>query len=516
MRTLLTSISLLLTFSLFAQDPIVKTDKGSIQGYTENNTNIFKGIPFAKPPVGVLRWKAPQPMDAWKGVKECKAFGASPMQAPPVPFFCWSEEYLIPKEPIGEDCLYLNVWSSLKKTKEKKAVLVYIYGGGFRSGGTGCAIYDGTNMAQKDIVFVSINYRVGVFGFLAHRELSQEAPYKASGNYALLDMISALKWVKANIAKFGGDPDRVTIAGQSAGAFAVNFLCASPLAKGLFHCAIAESGGAVMPSTLRGAPTVEDAYKMGDEFAAQLGAKNLADLRALSAEKIQSAQGGMSFPLVEGYVLPVSVHDIYAAGKQNDVPLILGWNFDDNVGGQPKKATEYQEEVRSRFGALAGKVLEAYPGNTDEEAAASQRAMGRDETFGIQDYNWGKLQVSKGRSKVFLYNFNRKIPFTDPAMDFGAFHTGEVPYAYDNLYTVNKRPFTDGDRQLSTRMSDYWANFAKTGDPNGPSVPQWPAYDNNTEMVQLLDLQVESKPLPTKKQLTVLEEYHRSASPAQK
>ncbi|MEK6546992.1 MAG: carboxylesterase family protein, partial [Bacteroidota bacterium] len=243
-------LSCLFVFPGLAQTVQVKTQQGIVEGEKIGQLNRFLGIPFAQPPVGDLRWKAPQEIVPWNGVKITKAYGPSPMQAEPKPFMVWSEEYLIPKEPISEDCLYLNVWSD-SQSNAPKPVLVYIYGGGFRSGGAACPIYDGAATASKGVVFVSINYRVGTFGFLAHPELSKESPSGTSGNYGLLDMIAALKWVKANIAAFGGDPNQVTIAGQSAGAFAVNYLCASPLAKGLFKRAIAESGSAMLSSPLR-------------------------------------------------------------------------------------------------------------------------------------------------------------------------------------------------------------------------------------------------------------------------
>jgi len=515
MRPLLILLSLLLNSIVNGQAPIVSTDKGKVQGYVAGGIQVFKGIPFAKPPVGDLRWRAPQPMDAWKSVRPCSTFAASPMQASPTPFMYWSEEYLIPKEPIGEDCLYLNVWTASLNRSAKKAVLVYIYGGGFQSGGAGCPIYDGTNMAKKDIVFVSINYRVGTFGFLVHPELSKEAPYHASGNYALLDMIAALQWVKRNIASFGGDPERVTIAGQSAGAFAVNFLCASPLAKGLFQRAIAESGASILPNMLRPKVTLTEAENMGVKLASSLGANSLKDLRSLPAEMILKSKSPMAFPVEDGYVLPNSVHDIYMASQQNDVPLIMGWNGEDRIMGKPLSADAYQEQIRKRFGDQAGAALTVYPGSNDEEAARSQSDMNRDETFGMQVYSWARIQTASGKAGVYVYNFNRKVPAYTEETAFGAFHTGEVPYAYDNLYKVN-RPYEETDRTLSSRMSSYWVHFTKTGDPNGAGLPTWPAFDNQQQQVLILDSKVEAVTLPTKNKLNFLEGYYRSLSKSEK
>jgi para-nitrobenzyl esterase len=486
---------------LSADKPTVTTNAGKVAGFKEGNINVFKGIPFAAPPVGELRWKAPQPIKPWSGVKDCIQFAASPMQFDPVPFMCWSEEFLIPKKPIDEDCLYLNVWA--KNTATKKPVLVYIYGGGFVSGGAGCAIYDGKEMAEKDVVFVSINYRVGVFGFLAHPELTKESGYGASGNYALLDMIASLKWVKENIAAFGGDPNQVTIAGQSAGAFAVNHLCASPLAKGLFKGAIAQSGGSVLTSALRPTTSLQQAENMGLDFAKKLNARSIEDLRKLSAQNIFNANQGLTYPIEDGYVLPSSIADIYANGKQNDVALILGWNLDDKVTGPPVKAEAYKQQLQKQFGANADKVLQYYPATNDVIAAASQDNLSRDGFFGVQGYAWANAQLLKGKSNVFVYNFNRKLPSYSAASNFGAFHTGEVPYVFNNLKTVN-RPWEEIDIQLADQVSNYWVNFVKTGNPNGTNLTIWPAYNAQKEQVLIINKQTEAKLMPFKEGLQFL------------
>ncbi|MFM1756115.1 MAG: hypothetical protein RL621_1057 [Bacteroidota bacterium] len=486
---------------LSADKPTVTTNAGKVAGFKEGNINVFKGIPFAAPPVGELRWKAPQPIKPWSGVKDCIQFAASPMQFDPVPFMCWSEEFLIPKKPIDEDCLYLNVWA--KNTATKKPVLVYIYGGGFVSGGAGCAIYDGKEMAEKDVVFVSINYRVGVFGFLAHPELTKESGYGASGNYALLDMIASLKWVKENIAAFGGDPNQVTIAGQSAGAFAVNHLCASPLAKGLFKGAIAQSGGSVLTSALRPTTSLQQAENMGLDFAKKLNARSIEDLRKLSAQNIFNANQGLTYPIEDGYVLPSSIADIYANGKQNDVALILGWNLDDKVTGPPVSAEAYKQQLQKQFGTNADKVLLYYPATNDVIAAASQDNLSRDGFFGVQGYAWANAQLLKGKSNVFVYNFNRKLPSYSAASNFGAFHTGEVPYVLNNLKTVN-RPWEAIDIQLADQVSNYWVNFVKTGNPNGTNLTIWPAYNAQKEQVLIINKQTEAKLMPFKEGLQFL------------
>ena len=492
---------LLTPLLLSDEKPIANTNAGKVAGFKEGNINVFKGIPFAAPPVGELRWKAPQPIKPWSGVKECIQFAASPMQFDPVPFMCWSEEFLIPKKPIDEDCLYLNVWA--KNTATKKPVLVYIYGGGFVSGGAGCAIYDGKEMAEKDVVFVSINYRVGVFGFLAHPELTKESGYGASGNYALLDMIASLKWVKENIAAFGGDPNQITIAGQSAGAFAVNHLCASPLAKGLFKGAIAQSGGSVLTSALRPTTSLQQAENMGLDFAKKLNARSIEDLRKLSAQNIFNAKQGLTYPIEDGYVLPSSIADIYANGKQNDVALILGWNLDDKVTGPPVSAEAYKQQLQKQFGTNADKVLQYYPATNDVIAAASQDNLSRDGFFGVQGYAWANAQLLKGKSNVFVYNFNRKLPSYSAASNFGAFHTGEVPYVFNNLKTVN-RPWEDIDIQLADQLSSYWVNFVKSGNPNGGNLTHWPAYTTEKDQVLIIDQQTTATNMPFKDGLRIL------------
>lgn len=475
---------LLLPFTMAAQAPIVNTTAGLVEGYRANGLEIFKGIPFAKPPVGDLRWKAPQPPVPWEGVRKCTAFGPSPVQAPPVPFMFWSKEFLIPDAPISEDCLYLNVWTN--GTKNKKPVLVYIYGGGFRSGGSACPIYDGEAMAKKGIVFVSINYRVGLFGFLAHPELTAESGYNSSGNYALLDMIEGLQWVRNNIASFGGDPSRVTIAGQSAGAFAVNFLCASPLAKGLFTGAIAQSGGSILPSPIRPKVSMQRAEAMGLELEQETGVSGIAALRALPAEKILAARSGMMGPFDDGHVIRGSITQTYESGNQNDVPLLLGWNKDDRVSGPPVSAAAYREAMTKRFGTDTDKLLSLYPGNTDEEAARSQLEMSRDEAFAVQGWSWALIQQKKGKSPVYLYRFDRALPAHTPETAFGAFHSAEIVYAYDNLHTLD-RPWEASDKKLASDMSGYWLNFIKSGNPEGKGLPRWPPFTPSNHQVMRLD-----------------------------
>lgn len=472
----------------------VKTEAGLISGTknAEGYIQIFRGIPFAAPPLGELRWKAPQPIKPWTGVKKCEAFGPSPMQASPAPFSMWSEEFLIPAAPISEDCLYLNVWTGAKSSAEKRPVMVWIYGGGFNSGGSGVPIYDGESFAKKGIVFVSINYRVGVFGFLAHPELTRESGKNASGNYGLMDQIAALQWVQKNIAAFGGDPKNVTIAGQSAGSMSVNALVASPVAKNLFVKAIAQSGA----NFSRGSISLQQAEENGVKFAQALNASSLSELRNKSAEELLQKSQGMRGPIIDGYLLPDAIANIFAAGKQNNVAVLTGWNENEGlVFGPIKNAIDFRKEAETQYGAEASTFLKYYPATNDSVAAASQLNLSRDMIFGVQNYTWANVQSKQGKSNVYVYRFTRKVPATGEYVKYGAFHTGEVPYAYDNLKFVN-RPWQPVDHELARVMSSYWINFITSGNPNSKGLPQWPAYASNDKQIMILGDKQGATPLP--------------------
>jgi para-nitrobenzyl esterase len=515
--TCITGLGALLSFISFRKPDTpsfgkVQVEGGIITGTTNpaGDIQIFKGIPFAAPPLGDLRWKAPQPVVKWTSEKKCVEFGASPMQNTPAPFGPWSEAWLIPNTPINEDCLYLNVWTGAKSPAEKKPVLVWIYGGGFASGGAGAPLYDGEAMAKKGIVFVSINYRVGVFGFLAHPELTKESGTQSSGNYSLLDQIAGIKWVQKNIKAFGGDPDNITIAGQSAGSMSVNCLVASPLCKGLFRKAIAESGASFISNPLRKTNTLSQAEADGLQFAQTCNAKSIAELRKIPAEELLKKQFANKGPIVDGYVLPQSIAEIFAAGKQNDVGLLTGWNEDDGVVfGKPKTALEFKTQAQLLYGPNAAKFLKYYPSNTDKEAAASQAALSRDEIFGIQNYDWANIQADHSKNKVWLYRFTRRLPATGEYVKYGAFHSGELPYAYDNLSLVHRCPWISVDYTLAKNMSSYWANFAATGNPNGYGLPAWPAYNTKTFPTMILGAKIAPESLPGRAGLDFLTKYSK-------
>lgn len=494
------------SLQIFAQLDIVQTNAGKVSGSTTQtgDVHIFKGIPFAAPPVDELRWKAPQPVQPWSDVKKCVTFSASPMQAKPTPFMMYTPEFLIPEQPINEDCLYLNVWTAAKSSKEKRAVIVWIYGGGFVSGGSACAIYDGEELAKKGVVFVSINYRVGVFGFLAHPELTKESAQNASGNFAFLDQIAALQWVQKNIEAFGGDPKRVTIAGQSAGSFSVNALMASPVAKGLFQRAIGESGA--MFNADGRALTLQAAETNGVKFMQAVHANSIEDMRKMSAEDLQkNAASFQASPVIDGYVLPENVYNIFNEHKQNDVPLLTGWNGDEGFSfGKTPTADEYKANAQKQYGELADEYLKVFPGNDSAQIVKSQFALGRDNLFAWQAYTWARMQSNKGKSKAYLYQFNHVSP---SEQKWGAFHTSEVPYALHTLHTWNLE-WTTADKRLEDIISSYWVNFAKTGDPNGEGLPKWNAYNNEEDVVMVLNVGAQiAQPITAKQEFNFIDKY---------
>lgn len=501
-KLVFTVFTCIASLTAFAQKETkaIQTEAGLVSGIATGDIHVFKGIPFAAPPVGDLRWKAPQPVQPWSGVKKCDVFSASPMQAPPAPFSMWSEEFLIQKEPINEDCLYLNLWTSSTSPNKKLPVLVWIYGGGFTSGGSNVPIYDGEAMARKGIVFVSINYRVGIFGFFAHPELTKESPNHASGNYGIQDQVAALQWVQKNIAAFGGDPNNVTIAGQSAGSMSVNTLVASPLAKGLFNKAIAQSGASFINSF--GSTSLQQAEEGGVNTAAALKAGSIEDLRKIPAADLMKTQS-MRGVIIDGYVLPRSIAEIFAANKENKVALLTGWNENEGLMfGPAKKAADFKTQMEQQYGNDAHTALKYYPATNDSVANVSQLNLSRDIIFGVQNYTWANIASQKGNA-VYVYYFTRKVPGTGEYAKYGAFHTGEVPYAYDNLKYVN-RPWEEVDHKLATVMSAYWANFIKTGNPNGKNLPEWNAYSTKDKEAMVLGKLQQSLPLADAAQLDFL------------
>lgn len=462
---------------------LVRIGDGQVQGTTsrDGKTHMFRGIPFAAPPVGELRWKAPQRVKPWAGILKCDRFGPSPEQGFPSPFLMYTREFLIPTNlPISEDCLYLNVWSESLKPAARKPVMVWIYGGAFRSGGSAAPIYDGEALAKKGIVFVSFNYRVGIFGFFAHPELSRESSSHTSGNYGFLDQVAALKWVKKNIAAFGGDPDNITIAGQSAGSISVNCLVASPLTKGLVQKAIAESGANMMKANPLQFSTLAVAEKKGIELAQSLHAGNLAVLRKIPAGEL--LKKGIFQPVIDGYFLPQDVVTLFEQKKQADIPLLTGWDEGDGIIFPTVGRNSFIAAARLKYGAGAARFFKFYPASTDAESTLSQAALSRDRFFAVNNRKFAAVEGS-GKYPSYVYYF-RHVPPGAEFAKYGAFHTVEVPYFLGNLNYFN-RNFLPADRNLSAAMLAYYVNFIKSGNPNGAGLPVWPAYSPATDRAMI-------------------------------
>lgn len=462
-----------ISMKLQAQYPIIQTENGLISGYKTGDISIFKGIPFAAPPLGDLRWKAPQPVHNWTGILKCDNFSASPMQRKPVPFMMWTEEFITPPEKLNEDCLYLNIWAPDKPANDKLPVFVWIYGGGFSSGSAACAVYDGEEMAKKGIIFVSINYRVGILGFLTHPELSSESEDQVSGNYGLLDQIAALRWIQSNIEAFGGDPRKVTIAGQSAGSMSVCALVASPLAKGLFSGAIAQSGGILSSFLNRNYAETE---KSGLTFMGRMKAANISELRQKSAEELIAA-GGNFGPVSDGYVIPKDVFAAFKEGQFNDVALMAGWVTGDGalMGEQKMTPEKYKQQATEKYGDRAEEYLKIFPGSTSEQVIASLKELGLMQFAALPAYLWAGFS----KNKAYLYQFSH-IPVDKPGFpNYGAFHTSEVPFALHTLH-LWKRSWREVDYSVEKTMNNYWVNFVKTGNPNGEGLPEWTIYEKSS------------------------------------
>lgn len=457
-----------------AVNGIVKIETGQLTGTTlSSGIRVFKGIPYAAPPVGDLRWKPPQPPANWDGVRKADKFSDSCMQALRRSTFPWTKEFMVQND-ASEDCLCLNVWTGAKASttgNEKRPVLVWIHGGAFYEGSGEIITYDGEELAKKGVVVVTINYRLGIFGFYTHPELTKESPQHSSGNYGLMDIVASLQWVQKNIAAFGGDASRVTIAGQSAGAMAVHALTASPLAKGLFHRAIAESGSSVVRRTKDLAASEQDGMK----WAETKGATSLKELRAKPAADLM---GGARFsPVVDGWFLPADTAAIFAQGKQNDVPTMTGLTADEGSASPTYgkvNAEEFAKQAQQRFGDQTEVFLKLYPSNDQTQSGLSQKQSARDQGL-VSMYLWASDRAKTAKTKAYTYYFTRGIPWPEHP-EFAAFHTGDVPYFFANLKHLN-RPWEAVDRKLAETASSYWVNFAKTGDPNGKGLPTWPTFD---------------------------------------
>jgi para-nitrobenzyl esterase len=486
------------------RDP-VSTDAGRVSGIAGSSpeVRIYKGIPFAAPPVGPLRWRTPQPVPHWEGLLEADHFGPMCMQARAGASPSGNQSRM------SEDCLYLNVWTAAKSANEKRPVMVWSHGGGYTMGSGDSPQFDGEALAKKGVVLVTYNYRLGVFGFFAHPELTRESGKNASGNYGLMDLAATLRWVRRNISRFGGDPNRVTIFGVSAGAGLVANLVGSPEAKGLFQRGIAQSG-AWMGIRIGTPMTLHQAEAAGMKVAEATGAKSLSELRDKSAEDLLKNGRGTG-PIVDGWFIPADLSTIYAQGRQNDVDLIVGSNQDEGTfftrpGGTG--ADQFIKQSRQRFGTLADTFLKLYPAGSDSEAQASQLASFRDE-LGWLMRKWAQVQSTRGKGKTYLYYFTHVPPAAPGAPSRGATHGAETAYVFQNLVPANLN-WTNLDRQVADTLSSYWANFAAKGDPNGKGLPSWPAFGKSGNRPMVLGDRIEIGPEPDKARLDFFEAYYSS------
>jgi len=511
----------------------VKTANGILEG-TQEKTGIrsFKGIPFAAPPVGDLRWKEPQPVQNWEGVRPAKAFGPRAMQAP---IF---GDMGFRSNGMSEDCLYLNVWTPAKKGNEQLPVLVYFYGGGFVAGDGSESRYDGESMAQKGIVALTVNYRLGVFGLMAHPELTQESQHHASGNYGLMDQAAAIQWVKNNIAAFGGDPNKITIAGESAGSISVSAQMASPLAKGLIAGAIGESGSLL--GALSAVP-LSKGEQAGTQFAQTVGAKSLADLRSMNADSLLSAStkfGPFRFAMtVDGYFFPKDPLAIFQAGEQAHVPLLVGWNNEEMnyrmvMQNDAPTKENFEKAVHRLYGDSAAEVLKVYGANTDADVERVATELASDRFIAFSTWRWADLQAKTGGKPVYRYYFMRARPAMTPEMGNatvglaggvqkgntgnapkmptpkGAVHSAEIEYAMGNLPHNKVYAWTPDDYAVSKVMQEYFANFIKKGDPNGSGLPKWSATtSSNTVPVMQIDVHPKEVPSPFEQRYHLMEQY---------
>jgi len=480
-RVLLAAL-ILTTTAAFASNPLeVKTDKGKVTGAltTDNQVRIFKGIPYAAPPVGDLRWQPPQPAAKWHDTLAATAFGHRCIQTNPFPDMTFLDA------GPSEDCLTLNIWTPAKTEPGTLPVMVWIHGGGYTAGSASEPRHDGQFLAHHNVVIVTLNYRLGIFGFFTHPDLAAESPHHAAGNYGLLDQAAALAWVHRNIAAFGGDPNNLTVFGESAGSFSVSSLMASPVSKGLIAKAIGESGAAFHSSGLPYPPLAKTEQEDADFAKTALNAPTIADLRKVSADDILKAVTASTTPppprfgpVVDGYFLPQSVPEIYAAGQQAHIPVLGGWNADEiraAVTMNPVKPTteNFAAQATKDFGTRAPEFLALY--NSEVTQAAGDFIS--DRFIAYSTWAWLEAQVKTGDAPVFRYRFDLASPGDKfhPA-SAGAFHSDDIEYVFGTLDSRPQATWRPEDRTLSAQIQKYWTNFARNGNPNGPDVTTWPAY----------------------------------------
>lgn len=494
---------------------VVRTTYGPVSGLrtADGAVEVFAGVPYARPPVGELRWRPPVPPQPWTAVRAATEFADVPVQ--PSSSFALRAlqqtvdvplaEVFVNPYPTGEDSLYLNVWRPTRPRSAALPVIVTVPGGGFATGSGELPVLDGAALARRgDVVTVTVNYRLGVFGFLAHPELDAESRYASSGNYGLLDQVAALRWVEDNIAAFDGDPQRITIAGESAGAESVCLLSTMPAAEGLFDRAIGGSGGCLGTAgdTAAGdqVDTRDAARRAGLELSSRLGGASVAELRAMPADRVFAASrelAGHWRPSIDGHVLRRAAAEVLAAGEQHDVPILVGSNADEaslaRAAPPDTDPVAYRADVERRFGTDAEEYLRLYPGRSDSEVLDSILHADADRVMHRAVHLWARDHA--GTADAYVYYFTRVPP--DPALrEFGAYHAAELMYAYGTLGAAGDAGYTPADLRLSEQMTDHWVRFAATGDPNGPGLPRWPSVAESPEHVMELGERSGVRPRP--------------------
>ncbi|MEX0618609.1 MAG: carboxylesterase family protein [Pseudohongiellaceae bacterium] len=481
-RIVLTALLLTAGSAATSQDIRLETSQGTLLGATagpDNGIRTYKGIPYAEPPTGERRWKAPMAAAGWSSERLATEFGPDCMQSP----YAENGFYYRPARVTSEDCLYLNVWSPAARGANLP-VMVWIHGGALTRGSGAINTYDGTNLARKGVVVVTVNYRLGVFGYFAHPQLQAESEQGSTGNYGILDQVQALRWVRDHIAAFGGDPDNVTIFGESAGSWSVNFLTASPLANGLFHKAIGESGG-----RLDVRQTLDQATATGAALAAEISAPSLPELRAMPARELLQAAEAAGYGtdgIVDGWVVPDQPYAIFAAGEQNKVPVLLGFNKEEGttlgaLAGVPENHDIYVSQIQETHNDLAGEFLAVYPPG---DLRQSTLDAFRDGVFGWEMVTWASMTANVDEN-AYLYFFTHQPPGPQRE-EIGAYHAAEIAYAFNNVHTLRARP-TAADGRLADIMSDYWVSFARTGIPRVPGQPEWPAWESGSKPYMLFN-----------------------------
>lgn len=473
------------------------TESGLIEGVERDGVRAFKGIPFAAPPIGPLRWRAPAPPAPWSGIRQADTFspicmqpGAYPDDAPP--------------EPMSEDCLCLNIWAPADASGERLPVMVWIYGGGLLNGTASTPLYEGDALARRGVIVVTFNYRLGAFGFLAHPELTRESARGVSGNYGMLDQIAALNWVQRNIAGFGGDPGNVTVFGQSSGAISISALMTSPLARGLFHKAIGQSGGLFEPLDVAPEFRLEGAEQVGLAFASRVGATTLSALRAAPASEIVAKRFNPQ-PIIDGYVLRETPYDALAHGRFNDVDLLVGSNAEEGLSflsGRSVDATNLTDVLQEDFPGFIVSLIGPRAPADDRAARAAFVAFESDMRFGWNMWSWAHLHAAATRQKTFYYRFAYS-----PAGHEGATHGAEMPYVFDHL-GLSSANWSETDRRLAQVMASYWTNFARTGDPNGAGLPDWPAFRSTSPAMLLFDDGIRAQASPANGNIAAIDRLY--------